>query len=242
LRKNITNTDLREIISFVSVVDQQLYYIMDFTQISIFVYNETWKYQRTIIPSSNEYLLYGPAYSIYINGSIYVTGNNVINKYDSYLNLTKHVDSFGANCGIYYNLANKTIYSGSTGSHDIDVYDEDLKYIRAISTNYAPWFITGYNGKLVVTDYDGNIYFYQGESLYRIVATHCTKIVTSVLFDNNNKMIVSCYDSNIYVYNVNGTYTGLQINACYDSFSSFVNFDSKDRLVFICSDRVEIFY
>ncbi len=63
-----------------------------------------------------------------------------------------------------------------------------------------------------------------------------------VLFDNNNQMIVSCRESDIYIYNVDGTYTGLKVAACNGNSKYFVNFDSKDRLVFICLDRVEIFY
>jgi hypothetical protein len=88
---------------------------------------------------------------------------------------------------------------------------------------------------MVVTDFNRTIYFYQGESLFRTVATHCADMITSVLFDNNNQMIVSCYDSNIYIYNVDGTYTGLQVTVCNGNSKYFVNFDSNDRLVFICS-------
>jgi hypothetical protein len=73
----------------VPAIDPELYYITDFTAISLFVYNENWEYQRIIAPPSNGYLLYGPAYSININGSIYVTGDNVINKHDKYLSLYK---------------------------------------------------------------------------------------------------------------------------------------------------------
>jgi hypothetical protein len=122
------------------------------------------------------------------------------------------------------------------------VYDKDLNYIRTISTNYNPFFITEYNGQMIVTDDRGYIYFYQGESLYRTVATYCSSAVKSVLFDNYNQMLVLCDYQNASIYSVNGTYTGLQVNACSDISKFFVNFDSKDRLVFICGDRVEIFY
>jgi hypothetical protein len=57
----------------------------------------------------------------------------------------------------------------------INVYDKDLNFNRTVSTNYYPWFITEYNGQMVVADYDvGNIYLYQGESLFRTVSTFCT--------------------------------------------------------------------
>jgi hypothetical protein len=171
-----------------------------------------------------------------------VTLDGVINKYDSYFSLIKQVSSSGSNRGIYYNPANQTIYTGKLGSVGINVYDKDLNFIRTISINHSQWFITEYNGQMVVTTFsDRNIYFYQSESLNRRVATKCTSGISSVLFDNNNQMIVACLDSNIYIYNVNGTYTGLQVTACNYTNSRFVNFDSKDRLVFTCWDRVEIY-
>jgi hypothetical protein len=213
---------------------------MDYNGKNIFVYNEYWEYQRTITPPSNEFPSYGPIYSININGSIYVTANDVINKYDSYLSLKKQVSSPGYHRGIYYNSANQMIYVAKYQSSSISVYDKDLNFIRTISTNYSPWFITGYNRQMIVNNYLGYIYFYKGESLNRTVQTKCTSGINSVLFDNNNQMIVSCSDTNIYIYNVDGTDTGLQVNAC--NHKNFVNFDSQDRLVVICNYRVEIYY
>jgi hypothetical protein len=210
---------------------------MNYYRGNIYVYNENWEYQRTITADNR------PTHSIYINGSIYATADDVINKYDKYLNLIKQINSTGYNRGIYYNSANQMIYTGSISKNAISVYDKDLNYKRTISTNYRQWFITGYNGQMAVTDYiRGNIYFYQGESLFRTVSTLCTGGIIAVLFDNNNQMIVLCEYSNIYIYNVNGTYTGLQVNACNNTENNFVNFDSKDRLVFICDNSIEIFY
>ena len=94
------------------------------------------------------------------------------------IKLIKQINSASYNRGIYFNSANQMIYIAEY-YYSIKVYDKDLNYIRTISTNYHPWFITGYNGQMVVTDYDGNINFYQGESLFRTVATHCDSLVTS---------------------------------------------------------------
>ncbi len=210
---------------------------------NILVFNEYWEYQRTITPSRVEYPTTGPYYSIYINGSIYVTTYDVINKYDNNLTVKNQTLSSDFNNGIYYYSTNQKIYVSNSFNQKINVYDIDLNFIRNISTDFYPAKITEYNSQLVVTDNDnGNIKFYQGESPNRTVATNCNDRVSSVLFDNNNQMLVLCYDSNIYVYNVNGTYTGLQLNACDNNVIKYVNFDSKDRLVFICDNRIEIFY
>jgi hypothetical protein len=147
---------------------------MNYVGYNVLVYNENWEYQRTINPPSNEYPSTGPTYSININGSIYVTADIVINKYDSYLSLKKQVSSPGFYTGIYYNSANQMIYIANL-YNGINVYDKDLNFNRTVSTNYYPWFITEYNGQMVVADYDvGNIYLYQGESLFRTVSTFCT--------------------------------------------------------------------
>ena len=92
---------------------------MNYVGYNVLVYNENWEYQRTINPPSNEYPSTGPTYSISINGSIYVTAENVTNKYDKYLNLTKQINSPGLQVyptiglqivGISYNSANQMIY------------------------------------------------------------------------------------------------------------------------------------
>jgi hypothetical protein len=95
LRQTITNGGFNTIVSFVLAVDLKLYYVMNYNGKNVLVYNENWEYQRTITHPSNEYPLNGPTYSININGSINVTANEVINKYDSYFNLTKQVNSLG---------------------------------------------------------------------------------------------------------------------------------------------------
>jgi hypothetical protein len=85
--------------SFVAIVEMNapLYYVMNYNQLNILVYNENWGYQRTF-KINNSFL---PTYSIDINGVIYIAGSFGIQKYDKYLNLTKEVLSFGYERGIY---------------------------------------------------------------------------------------------------------------------------------------------
>ena len=106
LRKITRNSDFNVSHSFFSVLEMNppLHYVMSYYGKSIFVYNEFWEYQRTISIS------YSPTYSINVNGVIYVTTGNLINKYDTYLSLTKQVSYPGSNRGIYYNALNKLMY------------------------------------------------------------------------------------------------------------------------------------
>jgi hypothetical protein len=200
------------------------------------VYDEYWEYQTTITLSSN------PVYSIYDNGVIYVAANDVIFKYDNYLNLTKQLNSPGSNRGIFLNPSNQKIYVTVDGTNKINIFDKDLNLNNTLNTAYIPFFITGYKDKMIVTDTNGNIYFYQNDSIIQTVQTQCTgSRIYSVLFDNYNQMLILCYiQSYMYIYHVNGSYTGLSLSTC--NSPTFINFDLNDRLVVTCMYEISIYY
>jgi hypothetical protein len=185
-------------------------------------------------------------YSIYENGVIYVAANDVIFKYDNYLNLTKQLNSPGSNRGIFLNPSNQKIYvTFDDGTNKINIFDKDLNLNNTLNTAYIPFFITGYKDKMIVTDTNGNIYFYQNDSIIQTVQTQCTDSrIYSVLFDNYNHMLILCpTQSYMYIYHLNGSYTGLNMSTCGTNTNSwFVNFDSKDRLVVLCDNLIEIYY
>ncbi len=102
---------------------------------------------------------------------------------------------------------------------------------NTLNTAYIPFFITGYKDKMIVTDDNRNIYFYQNDSIIQTVQTKCTgSRIYSVLFDNYNHMLILCYtQSYMYINHVNGSYTGLSLSTC--NSPTFINFDLNDRLV-----------
>ena len=218
---------------------------MEFERSNTFVYNEFWEYQRTSNNTSSEYPRFGAAYSLNINETIYITTDNVINKYDKNFNLIKQINCSGFNRGIYLNPSNQMIYVGICNANTINIFDKDLNFNRSLTTNYNPWFITGYKGQMVVTDNtNGNVYFYQNDSIIRTFSTLCNGRISSVLFDNYNQMLVLCNSQpSMYIYHVNGSYTGLSMSTCSTGGRRwFLNFDSKGRLVIICEFKIEIFY
>ena len=174
-----------------------------------------------------------------------MAANDVINKYDKYLNLTKQVIYSGGNRGIYYNPTNQLIYVTKHDDTSITVFDQDLNLTNIITTNNNKWFMAGYNGMVVVTDINNqNVYFYQNNSIIQTVTTQCSGRVNSILFDNYNHILVLCESSRfMYVHHLNGSYAGLSMTTCISSSNSwFVNFDSKDRLVITCQNKIEIYY
>jgi hypothetical protein len=223
--------------SFLSIVEMNppLYYVMNHKQYNILVYNESWEYQRTFNLNN-----LNPTYSIDINGAIYIAGDNGVQKYDKYLNFTKQASSRSR--GIYYNPSNKLIYVANYSSNIIEIFGQDLNLNSTITTYQSPWFLTGYNDKLVVGDnVDGKVYFYQNHSMIQSISTKCTTRVSSVLFDNYNHMLVLCETtSRAFIYHLNGSFTGINFYTCQQP--TFLNFDSKYRLVMTCKNQIDIYY
>jgi hypothetical protein len=240
LRQTIKN-NTNFVHSFLSIVEMNppLYYVMNYNQKNILVYNETWDYQTTFTLNNNSFY---PSYSININGTIYISGSSGIHKYDKYINLTKTVRFLVSYRGIYYNPSNQLIYSTILGSNVIKIFDQDLNLNSTINTSQNPWFLTGYNDKLVVGDlYDGKVYFYQNNSMIQSISTQCTARVSSVLFDSYNHMLVLCETSSkAFIYHLNGSFTGINFYTCKQP--TFFNFDSKHRLVIICAFQIDIYY
>ena len=217
-------------------------YVFDYVKQNVVIYNEYWEYQRD--KNLLGFKMYGPTYSIYVNGKIYIAGDGVINKYDKYLNLTTHSNQIGGYCGIYFNSSNGLIYSADKPSLRISTFNQSLGLIDNFYLSYSPWFVTEYNGMMIITENSvtsGNIYFYQGHVLIKNITELCGNRVSSILFDNFSHMIVLC-KLNLYIYHTNGTYTGIKIENVCAKESFYINFDSKNRLVVVCSDGINIYY
>ncbi len=213
-----------------------MYYVMNYNEKNIFVYNEYWEYQKTIFVS------YSPSYSIKNNGSIYVTTDFQIIKYDKYFNLINQKKTCEMSRGIYLDSANRIIYVACSGAFKIKQFDENLNPKGLFRTDHFSWSITGYDGQIVAGDNgNGKVYFYQNFKITKTISTQCTGRVSSILFDTYNQMLVLCESNNyLYIYDLNGIYTGISISSCDKPAS--INFDSKDRLVITCRNQIDIYY
>jgi hypothetical protein len=231
------------------------------------VYNEAWVFQR-IVYNCGDFnagkVGYGACFPLTINGDLYVTSDNLINKYDSSLNLQKQVTQYGGSGrysafrGIVLNSVDQQIYVADFNNWKINIYDQSLNYISQFSSN-SPFFMAENNGKIyryenrfnifliyfifliISCDYSGsNINVYQNQALIQKITTQCTSRTTSILFDNNGFMLVLCESpAFIYLYDTNGIYTGLSLATCSKAF--YMQFDSKDRLVVTCYLSIEIY-
>ena len=237
--KNYNGQYLNAILSFVSASDGKtgLYYLLIYYQYKILVYNEHWEYQRNLTVSDY------PNYLLYANNSTYISiGLGVIRKYDKYLNEYIQINRTGYYRGFYFNATNGFIYAANS-NNQISIFDQNLTFVRSLSTFFSPHIITDYNGMLVVTDYySGNISFYQDSVLIQTISTYCQGRVNSILFDDYNHMMLLCIEpSIIYIYHTNGTYIGIGFQTS-DCLPRCMNFDSNDRLIITCTNNIGIYY
>jgi hypothetical protein len=256
--------------SFVSAVSNGVtyYYAMQYmATCNMLVYSEAWVFQR-IVFNCGDYnagkVGYGACFPLTINGFIFVTSDNLINKYDSSLNLQKQVTQYGGSGknsafrGIVLNSVDQQIYVADFNNWKINIYDQSLNYISQFSSN-SPFFMAENNGKIYryeirfnilfnlfyflikSCDYSGsNIDVYQNQALIQKITTQCTSRPTSILFDNHGFMFVLCESpAFIYLYDTNGIYTGLSLATCSKAF--YMQFDSKDRLVVTCYLSIDIY-
>ena len=202
------------------------------------MFNEFWEYQRNITLPSN------PRYSVYVNDEIYVSYNSLIQKYDKNLSLILQSNAIGNNNnGIYFNQSNGMLYTANTDNYRIDIFNKNLSFMESINTTFQPRFITQYNDMIAVSDSTGNVHIFKNNILTTNISTSCHSIITSMLFDNYDHMIILCYNpSYLYVYHTNGTLTATALPICSNSYPSFINFDSKDRLVVICENGITLYY
>ena len=211
-----------------------MYYVFDFYSSVAAVYDEHWDYQRSVL------LAQPPTSSILVNDQIYALTGDLI-KYDKYLNITARSDVFGAYRGLYFNSTNGLIYSGDYIRNKIKIFNQSLSLVNSFDLTFQPCSITEHNQMMIITDYSsGFINFYQNNIFITKILTQCGSVI-SVLFDDYNHMIVLCETSYVYIYHTNGSYTGISIKGC-SSYAYYMNFDSKDRLVLICSNDIDIYY
>ncbi len=258
--------------SFVSAVSNGViyYYAMQTMGAcdNMLVYDEAWVFQK-IVHNCGDFKAgmvgHGACFPLTIKGVFYVTSDNLINQYDSNLNLQNQVTQFGGSGGysafrgIVLNSVDQQIYVADFNNNLINIYDQSLNHISQFRSN-SPFFMAENNGNIYryeirfnilfnlfyflikSCDYSGsNIDVYQNQALIQTITTQCTSRPTSILFDNNGLMLVLCESpAFIYLHDINGFYTGLSLPTCSKAF--YMEFDSKDRLVVTCYLSIEIYY
>jgi hypothetical protein len=203
----------------------------------IVMFDEYWQYKNDV--KIYAYL----AHAITIDKELYIIGNGNIQKRDQNLNLIKQYNSPGVQYyrGIYYNKTNDLIYAGTEGKQGIDIINRDLTLVGNISTTgYSPFSIAEYDNKMYVGTIEGSILVIENGIIIRNFTTICG-MISSILIDTyGNMLVLSLYGNLVYLYHTNGTNLGKTIST--PGSPSFINFDSKGRLIITSFSDIKIYY
>jgi hypothetical protein len=202
----------------------------------VVMFDEYWQYKTSVLIGKF-------AYAIKIDKTLYITGNENIQKRDQNLNLIKQFNKTGVTYrGIYFNKTNDLIYVGiSAANQTIDIFDRNLTLIGNINTRgYNPYSIAEYDRKMYVGTLEGSILVIENGAIIHSFTTVCLSI-SSIMIDSYGYMLVlSRYSNFVYLYHTNGTNLGKEISTLNESW--FINFDSNGRLIKTSKYEINIYY
>jgi hypothetical protein len=215
------------------------YYVTEYWQGKIFVFDENWNYvsNRSSFPYVY-YMIPGGNY-------FYITGNDNIWKTDQQLNVSIRYNSTGSSPlyrGLYHNSTNDLIYVAPFALQLIHVFNLNLTLNDTISiTPYWPWSINENNNELFVGTTDGTILVILNKQIIKQFngCNQQSVLLLSILFDDFNNMATSCANNQLYLYNTAGTYLNKSIPTV--SFPMYIGLDSKSRLVVVNNTQISLY-
>jgi hypothetical protein len=214
------------------------YYVTQYWQGKIFVFDENWNYvsNRSSFPYVY-YMIPGGNY-------FYITGNDNIWKTDQQLNvLIKHTVSNNPSYrGLYYNSKNDLIYVAPFNLQVIHVFNLNLTLNDSISiTPYQPWSINENNNELYVGTNNGTILVIVNKKIINQFngCNEQSVLLLSILFDDFNNMATSCDNNQLYLYNTTVNYLNQSIPTVSSPFN--IGFDLKSRLVVVTNTKILLY-
>ncbi len=215
------------------------YYVTEYWQGKIFVFDENWNYVST--KSSFSYV----NYMIPVGNYFYITGNGNIYKTDQQLNVLIRYDSTGSSPlyrGLYHNSTNDLIYVAPFALQVIHVFNLYLTLNDSISiTPYWPWSINENNNELYVGTNNGMMLVIVNKQIIKQFngCNQQSVRLNSILFDDFNNMATSCDNKQLYLYNTAGTYLNKSIQTV--PYPRFIGLDSKSRLVVVTYTKIILY-
>jgi hypothetical protein len=215
------------------------YYVTEYWQGKIFVFDENWNYIST--KSSFSYV----NYMIPVGNYFYITGNDNIYKTDQQLNVLIRYDSTRSYTdyrGLYYNSTNNLIYIAAKYLEMIQVYNLNLTLNDSISiTPYQPYSIKEHNNELYVGTDNGTMLVISNKQIikqFNACNGQSVKLY-SILFDDFNNIATSCDNNQLYLYNKSGSYLNKSIQTV--PYPRFIGLDSKSRLVVVTYTKIILY-
>ena len=219
------------------------YYVLDYTNSRILIYDDSWKY-------SNFKEFRSPSYMTQIRDYLYLTGQYGIYKTDVDLNVILQYNDTGtpAYRGIYYD-SNDSIYVAKMSTYSVLVFDLNLKLIDSLTTvingsPYSPWSIQGYDNKLYIGTDSGTILVISNKKIIESFNgcngfSNLYSFVSTILFDRSGYMATSCLNNALYLYNSNRRYMNKTLST--PSLPHQLGFDLNGSFILISQHEINIF-
>ncbi len=220
------------------------YYVTNFYQKQILVYDEDWNYVYLNSINNNVYYIIRGGYFFYITGMTATFSGSIILKTDQQLNIL--ITYVCSNCGyqgIYYNSTFDSIYVAAASMQVIHVFNFNLALTDTIATvPYNPWAINVYNNQLYVGTSNGTILVIENKQIIKQF-NGCNGQSTTlkfILFDQFDNIAAACVIfSPLYLLKTTGNYLNKNIPTV--NYANYIGFDSKSRLVVLTNNLILVY-
>jgi hypothetical protein len=216
--------------------ENTMYYITDYINNHVIMFNGSWIYQT--FKSFTK-----PTYLKAIENELFISGDNYFCKTDKNLNVIKTYSNLAVRYrGIYYNQTSSNLVVTGFQSNQILFFDRNLTLLNSVSTNtYNPYGINGFKNELFVGTTTGVILVLENSVITKIYNIMCSGIIDSLIIDNVGFMAAACYGNSFAIlYHTNGT----NLNFSKQTVSPLqeIKIDSRERLLINSNHELNLYY
>ena len=239
--KKYSNFSINYAVGFEQFVDGSTttYYLIDSHNCKIVLFDQYWQFISYVVV--NDTL----NYLVIAENQLFLSAENGIYKINRNGEIVKASPKSGAIYkGIYFNSTNSLLYVGTYSSNKIQVFNQNLTFLRTIRTgSYIPYSLNAYGDTLFAGTTTGEILLFKNELIQKVFNNTCSTktLITSIAIDKYGFMAVTCFfDSLIHLYHVNGSYMNIEIHTAYHPEN--IAIDSNGRLIINSISEFDIYY
>ena len=220
----------------VSTVGSTIYYLVDWIQTRVILFDANWSYQNY----SN---LPFQSYSMkYASGSFFLSADSYFYKTDFKFNpIAQYYNLNAGYRGIFFSKSTSMFYVVSYKLNRIDIFNTDCQLQQKISISGSPWSINSFNGNLYVGTDSSQVMIIQNNMVNFTINSCYTGYVLGIYFDQYGNMATTCHNINIInLYTYNGVFenTLLQTSA----YPYALDIDFQGRMIVVSLYELDIYY
>ena len=188
-----------------------------------------------------------PTNIIVVNNLLYVsTSNSLMHIFDQNLTMLASINTDNYT-GLYFNQSNKAIYAANsgTGISRINILSLNLTIIDNITlSGYSPWALQEFKNLLYVGTTNGSVLVVVNKTIINVLKlANINQMINFIWIDQFGYMTVACTTCTTnYLYFINGTsINGISVQP-QDSPTTYVGFDTNQRLILASVQSISIHY